>query len=184
MTVLSKFLDAPRDGAHRIARVNKNLMCFLNADDNLHGCYRHYGLRMVYGSLAMGGWWEFGGNDWGEKKFRDWPANGHGWLEDCDGNIYDYVQPSWAGIAETNGRKVTWPRRGGWLEGVSKEDCQRMGLTYLPASPRAQKVIKDYADKAIVQVRSAASSLGGGDLFGAAGFLTELAGLRGEGWRW
>jgi hypothetical protein len=183
MTVLSKFLDAPRDGAHRIARSHANNQCFLNAADNLHGCYRHYGLRQVYGSLAMGGWWEFGGKTWGAEKFRGWPANGHGWLEDCDGNIYDYVQPSWAAIAEENGRKVTWPRRGGWLEGVSKADAQKMGLTYLPANAEAQKVIKDYADKAIVRVRAAASSMGDGDVFNAAGFLAELAELRGAGWR-
>jgi hypothetical protein len=151
-SVLSKFHDAPRDGAHRLPRLHEDGACYYNARENLHSCWRHYRLHIVYGSIGLGGWFEYGGKDWGVPEFSRRPADSHAWLEDSDGNIYDCIQPSWADVAEFNGARVTWPRRLAWLEGMSKANAQKLGLTYIPAPAAAQAVIKAYADKAIAAI--------------------------------
>jgi hypothetical protein len=121
--------------------------CFQNALTNKDLAYKNLNLHLVIGSLGFNGWFEFGGKDW--ETLDDWKAKGskgggswdaHGWLEDDEGNVYDYVFDEYLEIADMrNGRgKMT----AGLVERLSKKNAEkRRGLTYIPASAEVQAYI-------------------------------------------
>ena len=137
-------------------RIYKDGQCYLNADFNQAGAFKELGLRVVYGSLGLGGWFEYGGKDWGVAEFSRKPSDSHAWLEDWEGNVYDYAHSSWSEVASIRGAPVRWQDNTEFF-GEPKKDLARMGLTYLPASKEAQAVIRAYAEKQIAIKRDAAA---------------------------
>jgi hypothetical protein len=140
-------------------RIYKDGQCYLNADLNKARAFKDLGLRVVYGSLGLGGWFEYGGKDWGVAEFRRKPTDSHAWLEDAEGNVYDYAHKSWSWIARTRGAPVRWQDDAEFF-GEPKKDLARMGLTYLPASTEAQAVICAAAKQHIAIKRDAAAYFG------------------------
>lgn len=110
--------------------------CFINAYINKTHYYKDKKLRMVYGSLGMNDWFEYGGKNWTLKDFKKkqegWRWDAHGWLEDSDGNVYDYAFEWYNEVAEIN------TKRGinieGLIEGKSKDELKSLGLTYVEAT--------------------------------------------------
>ena len=119
--------------------------CFINAFINKRHHYKNKNLKLVYGSLAINGWFEFGGKDWTLKEFKERNEDGshrwdaHAWLEDDEGNIYDYVFKRYDRIARIRTKRCL-PYTG-ILEGRSKAECEAMGITYVPAPPEVSKAI-------------------------------------------
>jgi len=130
--------------SEKMLRYTSN-QCFLNATYNKKNAYRNLNLKIVIGSLGLNDWFEFGGKEWtiGEwKKARkgecSWDA--HCWLEDNDGNVYDYCFNDYLWVSRI--RLLTIGNlTEGVIEKVSKEDCAKRGLTYIPAPIAVQKVI-------------------------------------------
>jgi hypothetical protein len=140
-------------------RTYKDGMCYINALTNQQGAFKDLGLRIVYGSLGLSGHYEYGGKDWGVEEFSRKPSDSHAWLEDWEGNVYDYAHASWSYCARTWGKEVRWADNAEFL-GESKKDLARIGLTYLPASKEAQAVIRAYAEKQVALKRDAAAHFG------------------------
>jgi hypothetical protein len=91
---------------------------------------------MVYGSIGMNDWFEYGGKDWKLKDFKKkqegWRWDAHAWLEDKDGNVYDYAFDWYNEVAKIQTKrplKIT-----GLIEGMSKSELKSLGLTYVEAS--------------------------------------------------
>ena len=126
--------------------------CFFNAKRNKDNAYKGKSLRLVVGSVAFNGWFEFGQEKW--TTISEWRKNAHKgkttwdahcWLEDADGNIYDYVFEDYLHIAEM--RNGCGPMKAGLLEGVSKKNCKKRGMLYVPAPANVQELIlKSFAD--------------------------------------
>ena len=117
--------------------------CYINSFINKKHHYKNKNLKLVIGSLGLNGWFEFGGKDWGMEEFKKKmgaeSSDSHCWLEDDNGNIYDYVFKGYDDIAEyRTGRKLGYT---GILEGKSKKWCKSAGLTYLPASKEVQTML-------------------------------------------
>ena len=117
--------------------------CFFNAYMNQKGCYKDRKLRVVIGSLGVNDHYEFGGKEWTWKEFKahgggfSWDA--HAWLEDSEGNIYDYIFREYDAIAKL------WTGRGlkfvGRVEGGSPEKFKEVGVSYVPADKETQENI-------------------------------------------
>ena len=114
--------------------------CYLNAFINKEHHYKDKKLKMVIGSLGINNWFEYGGKHWTKadfaKKVRGYITDSHCWLEDADGNVYDYLFEDydyWVGVR--TGKSM---RRKGLLEGVSKADLLADGIEYVPAPLDAQ----------------------------------------------
>lgn len=79
--------------------------CFTNAFYNKKNAYKSNKLNFVVGSLGIGPkpFWQYGhikykdlnDFDYGDQVHFD----AHGWLEDENGNVFDYVYPSFEKIA-------------------------------------------------------------------------------------
>lgn len=121
--------------------------CFQNALTNKDNGYKTLNLHLVIGSLGLNGWFEFGGKDW--TTLAEWKAKGmkgggswdaHGWLEDDEGNVYDFCFANYLTIADVrNGRgKMT----EGLVERLGKKNAEKKrGLTYIPAPAEVQAFI-------------------------------------------
>ncbi len=118
--------------------------CFANAYINSRYGYKDLNLKLKMGSLAFNGWWEFGGDGWTVEKFKARAEAGpfgpridaHAWLEDDEGNVYDYAQEDWSAIAKLRtGKGLPY---SGLLTKVSKADAARLGFTYQEAPKDAQ----------------------------------------------
>ena len=100
---------------------------------------------MVFGSVGFNGWFEFGGKDWKLKDFEkrhtpgtiSWDA--HAWLEDEEGNIYDYIFDDYDAIARIRTHKKL--KHTGIIEGKSKKWCKDHGLTYVAAEQEVKIAI-------------------------------------------
>ena len=119
--------------------------CFLNAFINKRNYYKDKNLKLVFGSLGLNGWFEFGGKSWKLRDFEkrhqkgsiSWDA--HAWLEDAEGNIYDNVFKNYNDISFCRtGKTLDYV---GTLEGKSKTVCEGYGLTYVPADTETQTAI-------------------------------------------
>jgi hypothetical protein len=102
--------------------------------------YKGKKLKLVSGSLGVNGWFEFGGKKWTkkdfEKKIDGYTTDAHAWLEDEEGNVYDFLFKEynyWSLIRTKQPLKRT-----GLLEGVSKADLAKDGIEYVPAPKDAQ----------------------------------------------
>ena len=117
--------------------------CFYNAYINKRNCYKDLNLKLVIGSIAYNGWFEFGGEHWRKEDFLDnrngnaWDA--HGWLEDEDGNIYDYIFDEDNAVSLYRTNKPI--KHLGLIEKASKYQCSKWGLTYVPADKETQTAI-------------------------------------------
>lgn len=114
--------------------------CLMNAYINQRHAYKEKGLKMKIGSLAINGWWEYGGENWKQADFaRTFTGDScdfHAWLEDAEGNVYDCAQPWFNEVAKIRtGRPLTVK---GKIEGKSKEALSALGLTYKEADVEAQ----------------------------------------------
>jgi hypothetical protein len=118
--------------------------CYFNAAKNLVSpAYKHLNLHWVCGSLGLAGHFEYGGKNWKAKDFKAKPNDSHAWLEDDEGNVYDYIFDRYAEFAKTWNKKPTFPTS--WcVEGISKADLKEEGLEYVPASEEATEVITTF----------------------------------------
>ena len=115
--------------------------CYYNATTNKKNAFKHIpGLKVVYGSLGLNGHFEFGGKHHTVKDYYTNPFDSHAWLEDNDGNVYDYIFAEYGDFAKAWGKTVTF--NTGWeILGISKQDLKEDGLEYIPAPLKAQRDI-------------------------------------------
>lgn len=115
--------------------------CYYNATLNKYNAFKDVkGLKVVYGSLGLNGHFEYGGKYHSVKDFYDNPFDSHAWLEDLEGNIYDYIFDEYGDFAIYWGKEKTF--QTSWeILGISKEDLKADGIHYIPAPIKAQKDI-------------------------------------------
>ena len=158
--------------------------CFANAYINQRNYYKDRKLKLVFGSLAFNGWWEYGNAAWTYSDFAAkhsagtyiWDA--HAWLEDDAGNIYDFIFPWYNQVAIINtGRPL--PKQSSLMEGVSPAEVRARGLTYKAADAFTQERILASA-LSYIQMREAeflrTGSVPVGFLSRALNFFTSLIG--------
>lgn len=117
--------------------------CYFNAYINLRGVYKDRGLKLVIGSLGIHNWFEYGGRHWTKADFaakmKTYSSDSHAWLEDADGNVYDYLHPEYQfWVKLRTGKKL---KRTGLLEGVSKAELAKDGIEYVPADRDTQAML-------------------------------------------
>jgi hypothetical protein len=110
--------------------------CCANAYINCRYYYKNLKLKLVFGSLGLNGHYEYGGVNWNvgdfDKNFGDF----HCWLEDDEGNVYDYIFDFYNDISKLITRKKL--RIVGTLEGFSKTTLEQNGLHYIVADKATQ----------------------------------------------
>lgn len=147
----SKMAEAVRQWPTPSAKtINKDVrgtyndgMCYYNAEYNRLHAFKHLGLKWVAGGLGMNGWFEYGGKK-GFNYKQKW-NDSHAWLEDSEGRVYDYCQPSWNYYCSANGVAPDGLPLGVEFRGVSKDELKEMGLEYIPAPAKEQKMIQERA---------------------------------------
>lgn len=132
-------------------------MCMLNAMNNQKRIYKDKCLKIVCGSIGI--WkdsvaWIYGSPDYTAcRKFFtiDNDLDGHVWLEDSFGNVYDFLShdiTTWSALLE----KPIGLQRAQKIEGLSKEDLKQLGLNYLPARKNIQaRLIPLFMKKTVAQ---------------------------------
>lgn len=117
--------------------------CYINAYINMRHHYKDKSLKLVIGSLGINTWFEYGGKDWTKKDFQKklmgFRSDSHCWLEDSDGNIYDFLFSEYEDWVMINTRRKM--KRKGLLEGVPKAELARQGVQYVPAPKDAQEML-------------------------------------------
>jgi hypothetical protein len=126
-----------------LALQKRSGQCFVNAYINKRHCYKDLNLKLVIGSIAYNGWFEYGGEHWRKEdflaKYSGWAWDAHAWLEDEDGNIYDYIFEWDNTVSKLHTGKPI--KHLGLIEKASKYQCSRWGLTYVPADKETQTMI-------------------------------------------
>lgn len=118
--------------------VYKNNYCQYNTYHNKFHTFKDLNLKIVGGAVGISGWFEYGGKSWKMKEYKQKPTDIHFWLEDKNGNVYDYIQPHWNWVAKTRGVDYNFPNVE--LLGVSKGEIKRLyGIEYIPAPIKTQK---------------------------------------------
>lgn len=121
--------------------------CYVNAFINQKGYYAEKKLKLVIGSLSINGWFEFGGKNWTKKDFQAkmFPgiSDSHCWLEDAEGNVYDYLFGGYEGrwVIYRTGNKM---KLIGMVEGMSKAELLTYGVEYVPAPMDAQFMLLNH----------------------------------------
>jgi len=117
--------------------------CFINSMNARHVLEQlaDTKLKIVIGTMSVNGFMEFGGSAKHMEKNMD---DSHVWLEDEDGNVWDYVFEHYNHYAEVNtGRSL--PAASFMLTGVSKQDADEIyGVRYAPVSKSLQKRIANH----------------------------------------
>jgi hypothetical protein len=117
--------------------------CYLSAFFNSRHHYKHLGLKLVIGSLGINGWFEFGGPTYKKadfaKNMNGISSDSHCWLEDADGNVYDFLFESYDLWVKFRTHRPM--KRKGLLEGVSKAELARDGIQYIPADKESQTML-------------------------------------------
>ena len=122
----------------------KSNNCFINAYINSRHALKHLGLKYKIGALGLNGWFEYGGKNWTKADyFKKWDGNysfdAHAWLEDAEGNVYDYSFKHYDWVAkERTNRGI---KHLGEIRGVSKAALKEMGLEYVEADKETQTAI-------------------------------------------
>lgn len=125
--------------------------CYYNATYNKYNAFKHIkGLKVVYGSLGLNGHFEYGGKNHTVMDYYKNPYDSHAWLEDADGNVYDYIYNRYGEVAEYWGKEVTFPLDYEIL-GVPKSELLEDGLEYIAAPIKAQRDILDNVKVAYAQ---------------------------------
>lgn len=127
--------------------------CYYNASYNRVNAFKGLGLKMVIGSLGLNSHFEYGGSNWGLKQFKQKPTDSHAWLEDSEGNVYDYIYDHYAYCAKSWGKKVSFPTE--WeIIGISKKALkEEYGLEYIPAKKDVQEMILNYVVENVYEPR-------------------------------
>jgi hypothetical protein len=114
--------------------------CYSNAEKN-KGYFEsklNKKLKIVYGSLGLNGYFKYGGKHHTDNDYYKNPFVSHAWLEDKDGNVYDFIFSEYGYYAESSGKKVTFPINT-LIYGDSKQQLKNQyNLEYIPASIIAQ----------------------------------------------
>ena len=134
--------------------------CYWSAERNAETVFADKALKRVCGSLVLAGVWAYGSAN-PKHNYKSNPSNSHCWLEDAEGNVYDYCQPSWdyevrQAIDDDNHGKAYLPL-GVEFRGASKAHLKTLGMEYIPAPEATQKWLFDWASKAGVMMRMMAS---------------------------
>jgi hypothetical protein len=66
-------------------------------------------------------------------------TDAHCWLEDKDGNVYDYIHEGYGFWVKFNTNKPM--KFSGLVEGMSKADLLGKGIEYVPADKETQQLI-------------------------------------------
>ena len=107
-------------------------------------------LKVVIGSLGLNGHFEFGGKEWTANQFYENPLDSHAWLEDDEGNVYDYIFSVYGYYATYWKKEVTFPLKYE-IVGVSKEELKsKYNLEYVKA-PRS--IHKDICKNVLVKYK-------------------------------
>ena len=118
----------------------KSGQCYLNAEKNKSHFESKLNkkLKIVYGSIGLNGHFEYGGKNYTDNDYFKKPFDSHAWLEDKDGNVYDFIFSKYADYAKYWGKKVTFPINT-LIYGASKQQLKNeYNLEYIPASIIAQ----------------------------------------------
>ena len=110
--------------------------CYYNAckNKNVYEKKIKKKLKVVIGSLGLNGHFEFGGKNWTANDFYKNPLDSHAWLEDDEGNVFDYIFDTYGFYAQHWNKKVTFPLQYE-IVGVSKEELKsKYNLEYIKAS--------------------------------------------------
>jgi hypothetical protein len=119
--------------------------CYMNA--TMNNVFSFGGkLKVVLGSIGLAGHFEYGGKTWGPNDFKRKPLDSHAWLEDDEGNVYDFIFPDYYDNARYWGKTPTF--QAPWeILGISKADLAEEGLEYIPANHASRRIIKEAAVK-------------------------------------
>lgn len=149
MVRLSEFFDSTNDqiqdeGAHLeyYCNLQPNQLayldygCFANAVYNRDNAYKSKKLTFVVGSLGIGvkPFWQYGCKKYKDMKDFARPSgfDAHGWLEDDNGNVYDYVYPSLNALAIVHDRHIKL-KKDTRIEGETKHYLAKRGLHFIKA---------------------------------------------------
>jgi hypothetical protein len=113
--------------------------CYYNAHYNRKYVKEWRNLRVVVGSLGLNGHYEYGGKKHTDRDYYDNPFDSHCWLEDEQGNVYDYFFDEYNDIARLWTGKTVMPPQV--IAKAPKERLRLFGLDYIPASAKAQRDI-------------------------------------------
>ena len=133
--------------------------CYIDAYINQEYTLKHLNLNLKFGSLGLGNQkdgprtfiWEYGGENANYDKLEGFfpksgGFDGHVWLEDANGLVYDYVRPMVLTVSLVRSLKIGFNKPCA-IYGVSKEQLKRQGLVYLEASTKIQKEIKSHFER-------------------------------------
>ncbi len=116
-------------------------LCSINALVNKHVAYKDLNLEIVGGTLSLDGWEEYGGSN--RKSLQDWLKNHtdiHYWLEDKEGNVYDFLFEHFNYCAKKHNKYCKFPNIE--LQGVPKNVIeQKYKIKYIPTSKIISKVL-------------------------------------------
>jgi hypothetical protein len=116
------------------------------------------GGRIVIGSLGLGitdPWFEYGGRDFQKVhqfKSSDFTTNdgrwdAHAWLEDEDGNVWDFITPYMKSVAKVRNKVLheepSSPAGLCIIRGKSKLECARFGLHYVATDKLTSDVLSE-----------------------------------------
>jgi hypothetical protein len=103
----------------------------------------HDGFNWTVGECYYNAHYEYGGKKHTDKDYKARPLDSHCWLEDDDGNVYDYFFNNYNEIA------MIWTKKGIMspqvIEKAPKDRLRLFGLDYIPASAKAQRTVLDSA---------------------------------------
>lgn len=129
--------------------------CYIDAYVNRDYTLKHLNLTLKFGSLGIGTQasrprnfiWEYGGASAKYAKLGGFfpklgTFDGHTWLEDAHGLIYDYVRPDVIMVATVRSIRI-WFEEPCVIYGLPKEELKEKGLVYLEASAEMQKKIQN-----------------------------------------
>jgi hypothetical protein len=137
--VLSKFVETI-DIALAFARYNFG-GCYFNANMNRKTVFKGMNLTPVYGSLGLNGHFEYGGRNHTVRDFAENPMDSHCWLEDEEGNVYDFIFEEYADIAQRWTGSCTFPENF-HIQGWTKQDLKELyNIEYVAAPIKAQRDI-------------------------------------------
>jgi hypothetical protein len=122
--------------------------CYWNAEKNAETVFKDKGLKRVCGSLVLANAWAYGSPN-KKHNYKKNPSNSHCWLEDAEGNVYDYCQPFW----DFEVRQVINPKDddtpylplGVEFRGASKNSLKALGMEYIPAPEATQQFLFAWA---------------------------------------
>jgi hypothetical protein len=114
--------------------------CYYNAYYNKKYVKEWRNLRVVVGSLGINGHYEYGGKKHTDKEYYKNPFDSHCWLEDENGNVYDYFFGEYNRMAMLwTGNRINMSPQV--IAKAPKERLRLFGLDYIPASAKAQQDI-------------------------------------------